>query len=217
MASENVLPWILKHKQLIKGPALEIGSKQYREHSSLNLRKAMADENIPYLGCDLEAGDNVDAVVDITRDFPHVKGQLGKSFQTIFCISVMEHIPNIFQAAKNISGLLTPQGILFISVPFVFRFHGYPGDYWRFTPESVRYLFPDLDFDFHGEKNNLSTLAEGDVTPISSEFKTRNRFNFRPQSKIFKKIRKWGKDWNWPLLKDYSLAPTMVNMIGVKK
>jgi len=217
MASENVLPWILRHQNLIKGPVLEIGAKQYKGHSSLNLRQTMHKLSLPYSGCDLEAGDNVDTVVDITAEYESVQKALPLKYQSVFCISVMEHIPNIFQAAKNITKILQPQGVLFISVPFVFRFHGYPGDYWRFTPESIRYLFPELDFDTHSDKNNLSTLVKDETTPLVPEFRKRNQFIFRPKSRWIKKIRKWGKDFKFPFFREYSLAPMMVNMIGVKK
>jgi len=36
---------------------------------------------------------------------------------------------------------------LFISVPFVWRVHAYPNDYWRMTTEGVRSLFSLVEWD----------------------------------------------------------------------
>ena len=49
--------------------------------------------------------------------------------------------------AANITRLLGANGCLYVSVPHAWKFHGYPSDYWRFTPEGVKKLFPDLSFD----------------------------------------------------------------------
>ena len=42
--------------------------------------------------------------------------------------------------AANLTRLLRPDGQLCISVPFSWKFHGYPSDYWRFTPDAFRSL-----------------------------------------------------------------------------
>lgn len=215
MASENVLPWILQHRHLIQEPVLEIGSRHYKEHSSLDLRRAACAGMADYTGCDLTEGDNVDLIADITAPAEEVRRAFGsRTYSTIFCISVLEHIPDVFSAARNISLLLRSGGILIISVPFVFRHHGYPGDYWRFTPEAVRHLFPAVRFDRTPGSSTLSTLRRGDVIPLPEEFKARNRFSYRPSSRWVQAIRKRLKPWGVSF--DYSLAPTMVNMIGAK-
>ena len=36
---------------------------------------------------------------------------------------------------------------MFLSVPWVWRFHGYPSDYWRFSPEALKFLFPGFKID----------------------------------------------------------------------
>jgi len=210
MASENVLPWILNHQDLIKEPILETGAKQYKQHSSLNLRHTVCRDQNNYVGCDLKAGKNVDITADITADMKTLQDTFdGKKFSTIFCISVLEHIPNIFSAAKNISELLDEDGVLFLSVPFIFRYHGYPGDYWRFTPEAIRFLFPDLIFDELHAPSTTSTLESGDIISLPEEFKARNEFNFRPKSSLARRRRKFLKRvFDGRFVPPYSLALT---------
>jgi len=218
MASENVYEWIEKHEKYVKGDILEVGSRRYKEHAFLDLRGL--SENLPktktFLGCDISDGENVDVITDLTKPFNDVHGAFGnKKFDTIFCISVLEHIPDVFSASKNITALLNPGGALFISVPFVFRYHGYPGDLWRFTPEAIKFLFPDIDFK--NQKYSLvSTLEHGETMPLSNNRLDKlNRFLFRPKSREAKLERKKAKTENGNI-EPYTLAPSMINMLGFK-
>jgi hypothetical protein len=45
--------------------------------------------------------------------------------------------------------MLREGGMTVLSVPFAWGVHAYPDDYWRFTPQAVKYLFPQLRFDDH--------------------------------------------------------------------
>lgn len=219
MASENTLRWISKHKGLISGNVLEIGSKQYADHSQLNLRAVFGRRVDTYLGCDISEGNNVDVVLDITHDFASVDKQLsGARFNTIFCISVLEHIPDVFTAAKNMTRLLTPEGAIMLSVPFVFRYHGYPGDYWRFTPDGVRVLFPTLTFDLEPTHSMMATLSPGDIKRIPLPYRRMNRFIYRPKERAERKrLKQEKKDSPVDAMGEYSLAPVMLNMIGINR
>jgi hypothetical protein len=37
-----------------------------------------------------------------------------------------------------------PDGTIFVLVPFVWRIHAYPNDYWRMSPAAIRSIFPDI-------------------------------------------------------------------------
>lgn len=216
MASENVGEWISRNAKFASGTVLEVGSRRFGEYLDF---RALLPHLSDFTGVDLEAGDNVDVVVDLTRPFAEIDAKLhGRRFNTIMCTSVLEHVPNPFLIADNLQKLLASQGFLFISVPFVFRFHAYPGDYWRFTPEAIKVLFPRIDFDRQGKYNSISSLEPEDVIRIPEDFKTRNRFMFRPKDRESRIERKRMKLENPDTVRgDYSLAPTMVNMIGFNR
>lgn len=93
------------------------------------------------IGVDFQPGDGVDIVHDL--QYP-----LDMTFSHIDCVSVLEHIENPFKAAANIYNTMEKGGTILFSVPFVWRQHGYPSDYWRFTPEAVRVLFPEIEWKF---------------------------------------------------------------------
>ena len=162
MASTNIDDWIIDNSEYIGKRALEIGSKKHKDDTDLKLDNLLKEysPDTKLVGCDFEKGDGVDVVIDITAPISEIRSALGvEAFNTIFCISVLEHIPDIFKAAENITELLRPRGSLFISVPFIHRYHGYPADYWRFTPQSLLYLFPNIDFR-HFKCSNITTFEK---------------------------------------------------------
>lgn len=141
----NQLNFVIKHADMFKGPFLEVGSKDYG--STQNTRSIFESKG-EYIGLDMEPGDGVDSVVDLTCSFDKVDSALGgRRFGTVFCLSVLEHCADPFGMARNITGLLEQGGRLCISAPFCWRLHPYPKDYWRFTPEGIKCLFPEIDFD----------------------------------------------------------------------
>lgn len=94
------------------------------------------------LGVDMRPGPGVDRVLDLEEELPDGFGK----FQHVECLSVLEHSRRPWKLAKNLERLLAHGGTLFLSVPFVWRYHDYPGDLWRFTHEGVRELFPSIDW-----------------------------------------------------------------------
>jgi SAM-dependent methyltransferase len=164
MGDWNQLDFVRRHKDLLHGPYLEVGSRDYGNTQPLR----PLFEGQSYLGADMLDGPGVDLVLDLTGPFEEVNSAVeGRRFGTIFCLSVMEHCDQPFQMAANLTRLLAPGGKLAISVPFVFEFHGYPSDYWRFTAEGVKKLFPDLRFD--PALAAVSTMLRGDWRPLGAE------------------------------------------------
>ena len=62
----------------------------------------------------------------------------------------MEHVAKPWLAAKNIENILKHGGLLIWTTPWVWRIHGYPSDYWRFTPNGVRQLFSCINWLWTG-------------------------------------------------------------------
>ena len=116
------------------GPVVEIGSKDYG--STVNFRDLYPGE---YVGVDLEAGKGVDMVVDLSLGL----GPLQENhFGLAICCSVLEHTPVPWVLAANLTRLVRAGGMVYISVPWVWRYHAYPDDYFRFSPRAVQALFP---------------------------------------------------------------------------
>lgn len=84
-----------------------------------------------------------DYAPDIVGDI-HALPFTDNSQEAICCIAVLEHVTDPFKAAQELYRVLTPGGMCFVYVPFLYYFHaekGYYGDYWRYTHEGLALLF----------------------------------------------------------------------------
>ena len=125
---------------LLDAKAAIIGSKLYEGSTDRRNRYREA------VGLDIQAGEGVDYVLDICNP-NQIPQKLWFSFDHIDCLSVLEHVEDPFMAAATISNLSCVGGTILLSVPFCWRYHGYPGDYWRFTIQAVEKLFPSVNWD----------------------------------------------------------------------
>lgn len=90
------------------------------------------------MGVDMFDGNGVDITIDLEdRLTPTILG----SFEHIECHSVLEHAKRPWLIADNIKSMLVPRGTLSVLVPFAWRIHDYPSDYWRFTAAALVELF----------------------------------------------------------------------------
>lgn len=220
MGDVNQLAFVRKNKQRFSPPYLEVGSLDYG--TPQNVRDLVAPGE--YVGIDMLEGPGADYVLDLTGDPDEIDSGLGgRRFNTVFCLSVLEHCKDPAAMCRNITHLLNPGGVVYISAPFSFKFHGYPSDYWRFTPEGIKVLCPDLTFD--PRDSALSTEVSGDVHPLDDDllrikFSVSEAFRkeglLRGLSVLGVKVCRTLRLANWLLRHRYLFPPVMVHMIGAK-
>lgn len=218
MGDINQLTYIKKYAEQLNGPYLEVGSKDYG--TTQDLRSLFTGKG-KYVGVDAADGPGVDKVLDFTEDFHKIDSKLqGQRFGTIFCLSVLEHCKNPFKMADNITNLLQENGQIYISVPFSWKAHAYPSDYWRFTPEGVKCLFQKIDFD--SEHTFAATSKRGEIIKIDDDL---GRISFSLSehwkrghylSGIVAKLLKLFSDCGLGLFTGYHyiMAPTYILMLG---
>lgn len=76
----------------------------------------------------------LDYECDLTQKLPFRDGE----FDTILLSDVLEHIPEPEALWQEMSRILAPGGILLLNVPFFFRLHEEPHDYYRYTEHALR-------------------------------------------------------------------------------
>lgn len=190
MGDVNQIIYLKRHIPNIDGPVVEIGSKDYGNTSSFRSTYL----NNEYIGVDLSAGKGVDVVQDLTLGV----GDLPESYFTLgICCSVLEHVRRPWIMAENISKLIRPEGQLYISVPWVWRFHAYPDDYFRFSYRGILELFPQ----FSWRACCYSTNVPEEIIPIDEGKGIDNQMAIHMQTP--RGPRKY-------------LPYLMVNMIGTK-
>jgi SAM-dependent methyltransferase len=63
------------------------------------------------------------------------------SFDVVLSLAVLEHVPNPFQHASEILRVVKPGGIIYVDVPFLQPYHGYPHHYYNMTTKGIQNLF----------------------------------------------------------------------------
>ena len=150
-----------RYSEYFKEPILEIGSKIYSNYKQFSPR-IIHEDNISYIGIDIEKGNGVDKIVDLSLN-NNIIEELGwqEKFNTIHCHCVLEHVLDIFKFSNNISKILKKGGILYITIPFSWKIHRIPVDMWRFTPQSIDYLFPNTATIFYVNDTDGDTIIYG--------------------------------------------------------
>src|SRR5690554_2818259 len=59
-------------------------------------------------------------------------------FDAVFCLEVLEHVPEPAQVMQAISRVLKPGGRAWISMPFLYPLHDAPFDFQRYTSYGLR-------------------------------------------------------------------------------
>jgi SAM-dependent methyltransferase len=119
-------------------PIVELGSYYMPGYESLSdLRPYFPGRQ--YIGCDIRRGNGVDRIEDA-----HHLSFADASVGTLLEFELLEHLPDPRLAVSEAYRVLDEHGLLAISVPFTYRLHGFPSDYWRFTASGVYQLLSDF-------------------------------------------------------------------------
>lgn len=146
-----------------RGRALIVGSHVYEGREDDRARYKDA------IGVDMIAGPGVDLVHDMETPLPKSAG----TFAHVECFSVLEHSKRPWLLAGNIERVLENGGTLWVSVPWMWRFHGYPSDYFRFTTEGIKVLFPGIAWQW------VACLSYGQVFDEPQKLEIRGEAFFR--------------------------------------
>ena len=119
-------------------PVVEFGALQVEPGQDADLRPLFAGR--PYLGTDLRPGPGVDRVEDL-RALSLDDGSVG----TALCLETLEHCEDPFAAGRELARVVADGGVCLVSAPLMLGIHGYPNDYWRFTPEGLRVVLSGFD------------------------------------------------------------------------
>jgi SAM-dependent methyltransferase len=165
------------------GPVVEIGSLYLPGHDALcNLRPCFKGRE--YIGCDIRHGLGVDRIEDA-----HALSFIDNSVGTLLIFETLEHLPYPQKAITEAHRVLRDDGLLALSVPFTYRLHAFPTDYWRFTASGIHVLlsgFPDKVIFALGPRLKPAFIFAVATKNVSRDF-TERKIQF--QSKIRETFR----------------------------
>ncbi len=111
------------------GFVLEIGSGNRRLHDKV-------------VNLDMCLFENVNVVGNAAK-LPFRDGTV----DAILLMAVLEHTRQPQRVVEECYRVLKDKGIIYAEVPFVFRYHSYPTDFWRFSLQGVEELFHSFSKD----------------------------------------------------------------------
>jgi hypothetical protein len=104
-----------------------------------------------YIGVDIQPGAGVDLVVDaenIINVFEEVQ------FDVVISTEMLEHVQNWPLIVHNLIAATRIGGIMVLTTRDVGMYwHGFPGDYWRFSPDDLRRIFEPIGEIISAEKD----------------------------------------------------------------
>lgn len=190
MGSPNDIVYLKKVYPKANGPVLEIGSKivsvsEFRENYT----------DVEYVGVDLEEGPGVDVVCDLTKE----DNLLPKNyFDLVICCSVFEHTPTPWLMSKVLSDLVRPGGKIYFNSPWIWKYHKYPDDYYRYSFKAIEFLFPEFIWSNYAYSTELPDSIE--FVEKDSDFDRRRAF---VETRADGTVKKY-------------LPYSMINMFGTK-
>lgn len=69
------------------------------------------------------------------------------AYDIIIAEQVFEHVRYPNRGLQTVKDMLRPGGYFLITTPFMIKVHGSPVDYWRWTPEGMKFFLEDAGFN----------------------------------------------------------------------
>ena len=124
-----------KHERQFVEPVFEIGN------GSRDRRGRYRPTNKQQLFLDLSASKKP-SVVGTGEALPIGSG----SIATLICLEVLEHVQHVEKFVQELYRVTKLGGRLFLSMPFLYRFHAAPYDFQRYTEPKLRELLISAGF-----------------------------------------------------------------------
>lgn len=128
---------------------VEIGARSAQGQEHMHLKPMLLGMGCSYVGIDMQAGEHVDIVGDITQMFEcNDEWDIPlECADVILCLETLEHMPRFWRAVDwYFDRIDTACKELIISVPtFGFPYHAHPVDCYRFSADAAPALMPGYD------------------------------------------------------------------------
>ena len=112
-------------------------------------------KGLNYTVMDIEADPTVDVVQAPGEPFPFADG----SFDAVITTSTFEHDPMFWMTIREMSRVTRLGGMILATSPLSGHYHPYPGDNWRFMPDSGAALAFWCGKKLHGRTVPLALTA----------------------------------------------------------
>lgn len=136
----------------LRKPFADLGGMERPCIADYELTIATGDQNARYVGLEHRPFDHIDPeylVLNPDKGDPYIEDlpyQYQNTFGTAVCLNVIEHIQNPFRVFAALYQIMKVDSLLIIETVFSFPYHPSPNDYWRYTPDCLRYISEQAGF-----------------------------------------------------------------------
>lgn len=132
--------FIETHADKLGDDVLEVGSRLTNKDAWWIINRDLAKGQ--WTGIDMQEGHGVDQVVDIHSPPAEWTGR----FSGVLCSEVLEHVARPWLALPKLREIMQPGGWLVVTTLTSFPIHGFPDDFYRYTPSGLKLLLEDAGF-----------------------------------------------------------------------
>lgn len=125
-----------KNKHYYKGIVLDIGGRDRGKF------KKPKDKVKKWIFADIEEKHKPDIVLDVAN----MKDIKDESIDIINAIELFEHVEKIEQGLKECYRILKKDGVMILSVPFLYPIHSDPYDFQRWTEDKWKKILNEIVF-----------------------------------------------------------------------
>ena len=147
---------------------VDLGGREKPCIADYDLTIATGEQGARYVGLNQRPFDHIDPeylVLNPDKGDPYIEDlpyTYQNAFGTAVCLNVIEHVENPFRVFNALYQTMKEDGLLIMGTVFSFPYHPSPLDYWRYSPDCLRYLgeaagFKVLECDWR----NIITADKG--------------------------------------------------------
>lgn len=125
-----------ENKHYYKGVVLDIGGRDRGKF------KKPKDKVEKWIFADIEAKHNPDIILDVS-EMDKIETE---SIDVVSAIELFEHVEKINEGIKECYRILKKNGVMILSVPFLYPIHSDPHDFQRWTEDKWKKEITEIDF-----------------------------------------------------------------------
>ena len=178
----------------LRKPLADLGGMEKPCIADYDLTIRTGDQNARYVYLNQRPFDHIDKeyfVINpdkgdpLIEDLPYTHSNY---FGTALCLNVIEHIENPFRVFAALFQIMKPNSLLIVETVFSFPYHPSPRDFWRYSPECLRFLskkagFTILECDWRlriPADKGIQNITNGEPAEIHSVYVTLTKGTFIP-------------------------------------
>lgn len=158
----------------LRKPFADLGGMNFPWMADYELTRDTGEQEARYIRFNQRPFDHIDPeylVINPDKGAPCIEDlpfAYRDAFGTVICLNVLEHVENPFRVFAALYQVLKSGGLLILETVFMFPYHPSPRDYWRFSPDALRYLATQAGFTILECDWRMHVPAEWEVKELNT-------------------------------------------------